>query len=237
MKTKLLLSLSIAALLSTAGVFARHSETLGNFFETNSVVQADLSEPGVVAAGFLQAKQIVKKEAAASKELISDEVAFDMFFIKVVSLERTAAKAEAKGESGNIWRNYLRRQGFTDDEVTMIRQIAKEHAAEIAPLHTRAVQIIRNGRAAIAKGQKLPPPPPELMQLQQQRSAITIRNKNKLQIRLGAAAVEKARSLMQSNSTSTQVDPGDLMNVEDRVRQFNEKRSSRLNRKEGSSNE
>lgn len=242
MKRKQILCAALGVVFLTGiGVFAGHSETVSLFLKNNSIVKEDDSNLNSKASSATR-ELIAGKEPAETtipnsydpgsspKQVISDEMAFDMFFIKVISLENAAAKAEAKGESGKIWRNYLQHQGFTGNEVTVIRQVAKEHAAEIAPLHARALQIIRNGRAAIAQGKPLPPAPPELAELQKQRNAIAVRSKNKLQTQLGAETVERAKDLMRKNSNMLEIAPADLMNSEERINKFKQKM---LNRKGG----
>ena len=229
MKTKLILSLSIAVLLSTAGVFANHSEILGNLFRATSIVQAENSNSDSTLKNG-PVENIIQNEVPNSGKPVSDEIAFDMFFIEVISMDRAADTAEAKGRIGNIWRNYLQRQGFTDSEAALIRQVAKEHAALIAPIHARATQIIRNGRAALAEGRPLPPPPPELAKLQQQRSDIAARSKNKLQNLLGAETVQKIRQLMQLNGNNIQIDPTELMSKERRRELFEQKNRAEVKR-------
>lgn len=168
---------------------------------------------------------------------LTDEVAFDMFFIKVVSLESVSAKAKAKGKSGNLYHNYMKQHGFTANEISIIRQVAKEHADEIAPLHAKALQIIRKGREELAKGNSLPPPPPELAELQQQRNEIVIRNKNKLQNLLGSETTQKVKFFMNSISTRAEINPSDLMNSDERIERLREKSKIKLNRTEGEQND
>ena len=186
-----------------------------------------------------KANQIVEKDETISKtdnaavpnlskEPLSDEAAFELFFVKVISLERAAAKAEAQGKSAKLWRNYLSNQGFTDEEAAVLRQIAKEFAAEIVPLHTKALQIIKTGRAAIAQGKPLETPP-VLAELQKQRNALVTRYKNRLQNQLGGATVEKIKLLMQKNSSASQINPENLMNSEERRTLFKE----RINKSKG----
>lgn len=225
MKRKPLLTFSVVVLLFGIGVFAKQSGMLERFVKTEQIVHSQTSQSDLTP---------VTKPTVDSEQPITDEVAFDMFFIKVVSLERTAAKAEAKGESGKVWRNYLVRNGFSSYEAEMISNTAREHAAEIAPLHARAVQIIKQTRASIASGKQAPLTPPEkLTQLQNQREAITLRNKDRLRNRLGSETIEKIRHLMRSNSISVPVDESELMNLDERIRIFNQKMVERKMRQEG----
>lgn len=247
-RKQILFTVFVVVLLTGIGAFAKHSETLGRFFESTSITHSDISTLNS-KVNYVKEQQNIQKENLTSEDIdtklpeniskqpLSDEIAFDMFFMKVVSLEKTAARAVARGESGRIWSNYLQREGFTDNEIAVIRQIAKEHAAAILPIQARAVQIIKNGRAALSEGKTLPPAPPELAELQQQRNTIVIRNKTKLQNQLGVEAVVKAKLLMQKNSTSLQVDPSNLLNSEDRINEFKQKRNNPVDRKEGNRNE
>ncbi len=167
----------------------------------------------------------------------TEEVAFDMFFIKVVSLEKVSEKAKAKGKSGNLYHNYMKQHGFTANEISIIRQVAKEHADEIAPLHAKALQIIRKGREELAKGNLLPPPPPELADLQKQRNEIVIRNKNKLQNLLGSGTTQKVKFFMDSISKSVEINPSDLMNSNGRLEKLRERSNKNLIRQEDNHND
>lgn len=167
-----------------------------------------------------------------SKEPVSDEATFELFFVHVITLERAATKAEAKGESGKLWRNSLLRQGFTDSEAASIRQIAREFIAEILPLHRKALGIIKNARAALAQGEALQQQPVELARMQKQRNELAIRYKNKLQERLGSAAVEKAKSLIQKNSNNLLTDQENLLTEEDRMNLRQYRQNNLPNRKE-----
>jgi hypothetical protein len=246
MKKKILLPFgAVVIVLAGIATFAKHSE-LARFFELNSVVRAESLASSPIANQQAQSSEenngkngvvIKETDTASSCSPINDVTAFDMFFIKVVSLERAVAKAKSRGEDGNLWSNYLRREGFSDSEINTIREIANQHAAEVAPLHSQAVQIIRSGRETLTKTGHLPPPPPELASLQERRGAIASRNKNRLETLLGAETVRKARELMKSKSTTTPVDTSDLLNSEERMRQFRQRTEGLSNRKEVTDND
>lgn len=157
-----------------------------------------------------------------------------MFFIKVFSLQNAARKAQARGESGKLWSEYLSRSGFTEQEVSVIKQIASEHAANIAPIHARAMRIIKEARTSLRNGQPLPPPPAELKKFQQERYSVTLNNREKLRARLGAATVEKARELMRSGASELQIDPANI-GSQYRLDQFRRKMNSTT--REGKNND
>jgi hypothetical protein len=167
-----------------------------------------------------------------TNEPIPDEVAIEIFLARVISLERAAAKAEAKGESGKLWRNYLERHGFTDNEANVIRGLANEFIKDILPLHQKALEIIKNGRAAMKKGTGLQLPP-ELKQMQQNRNALAARYKNRLQQRLGSGTVEKAKLLMQQNSKSFLTDSENPLTEQERLDLRQQRQNSIPNRKGG----
>lgn len=173
-------------------------------------------------------------QISTKNKQITDEVLFDMFFIKVFSLQNAARKAQARGESGKLWSEYLSRSGFTEQEVSVIKQIASEHAANIAPIHARAMRIIKEARTSLRNGQPLPPPPAELKKFQQERYSVTLNNREKLRARLGAATVEKARELMRSGASELQIDPANI-GSQYRLDQFRRKMNSTT--REGKNND
>ena len=163
---------------------------------------------------------------------IPDEVALEIFLARVMSLERAAAKAEAKGESGKLWRNYLERHGFTDNEANAIRYIASEFVREILPLHQKALDIIKTGRAVASRGGSRQIPP-ELAAMQQERNALATRYKNRLQQQLGSETVEKIKVLMQQNSKSFLTDSENLLTTDDKLRLRQQRQNNLPNRKGG----
>lgn len=168
----------------------------------------------------------------STSEPVPDEVAVEMFLARVISLEKAAAKAEAKGESGKLWRNYLERHGFTDSEAAAIRSVANEFVRDILPLHQKALEIIKNGRAAMNRGGSLQLPP-ELAQMQKQRNALATRYKNRLQERLGNEALEKAKSLTPQNARNSLTDSENLLTADERARLRQQRQNSLPNQKGG----
>lgn len=165
-------------------------------------------------------------------EPIPDAVAVEMFLARIISLEKAAAKAEAKGESGKLWRNYLERHGFTDNEATAIRGLANEFVREILPLHRQALEIIKTGRESLNRGINRQPPP-ELERLQQERNALAARYKTRLQERLGNESLERAKLLMQQNTKNLLTDSETLLTVDERLRLRQQRQNNPPNQKGG----
>lgn len=166
---------------------------------------------------------------AQTHDQIPDEVLFDMFFIKVVAVQRAAISAQAKHENAGLWRNYLRRQSFDEQQVKIITRIANDHASAIAPIQARAVNIIKAGRKALGVQGSLPPAPAELTTLQKQRLEVTLRSRDKLQHELGTEAMQQIRHLMLSHSNSVELSPNEMMSQDERLNLFKEKMEVRRN--------
>jgi hypothetical protein len=120
-----------------------------------------------------------------------DYVVYDVLFNMVKVFDREAAKLESEGKSGKIWSEYFKRESdLTDEQVATLRKVADEFAVEIEPNRTRAMQIIKETRAAFPNGKikegDVPPPlSNELIALQQQRQEIALRYRDRLQNLLG----------------------------------------------------
>lgn len=242
-RKKLVLAVFVIITATSLGAFAKHSETLGRIFRGISAAQND--DGSRPAVNNLQSESIFPRENPASEKgelnsannasqqnLLPDEIAFDVFLTRVATMEKAALKAETRGKSGAIWRNYLKGQGFTENEIAVIREAAKEYVETIAPIQTRAAQIIKTGRASLAQGKTLPPAPAELGDLQRQRNRLANRIKNKLQIELGAETVEKTKMLVQRSSNNIQIDAADMPDLQNRINEL-KKRKGNFSQEQG----
>lgn len=228
-----LLTLGISALAFTQNsAFTHYLLSVGqNDLEQTAKTETDRKEQSVKTE--VPDSQVAGLTDPKSKnEPISDEVTVEMFLVRVTSLERAAAKAEAKGESGKLWRNYLERHGFTDNEATAIHSLANEFVREILPLHQKALEIIKNGRAAMNRGGSLQLPP-ELARMQQQRNALATRYKNRLQEQFGNETLEKAKLLMPQNAKNLLTDSENLLTADERLRLRDQRQNNLPNQKGG----
>jgi hypothetical protein len=131
---------------------------------------------------------------------VPDYIVFDVLFNMVGQLDREADKLESEGRNGKIWRDYLTdRGGLNDEELLVLKDVAKKFVSELEPVHNRAMEIIAERRAKYPnglaqKGEKMPPPTAELAQLQQRRQEIVTQNRDYLQSKLPASAFERLQS-------------------------------------------
>lgn len=209
-RNRLLPALCVAGLLAGMSLVGT---TLGHFPTAFSLTShpaaaedSTVSQPTKINTLQQQNDAIGAESAAGESNKIADEVLFDMFLIKVVSLQNAARKSKERGESERLWGEYLKRNGFSDQEAYIIRQIANEHAASIKPIHAKALQVIRAARKSLKDGKEMPPPPPELQAFQEKRNAVVKLSRAKLANRLGNETVEKVRLLMKASSRQLPID-------------------------------
>jgi len=186
MRSRFLVVFLGLAVFAVSITVASNTTTGFNFpFLENSPVENSVSislEPQVDLPTNLESSEPTVSAGSLTLQAkpIPDEILFDMFLVKVVSLHNAARKAKARGSSGSIWSEYLIRNGFTEQEVSVINKVAGEHAASIAPIHSKALRTIRAAREALKDGREIPPPPAELRRIQEERHTVSIDSREKL---------------------------------------------------------
>lgn len=191
-----------------------------------SVEEADMSDSAINE----EPQRGTRMDERQGTGSLPDEAFFEMFLVHVIALERAASKADAEGRSGQLWRRSLSRRGFSDDEVTVINRVAKEFAAEILPLHRKALAEIKEVRATMAR-RGFQPPPSRLLDLQQERNKLASRYADRLRRQLSPASVEKAGNLMREMSSDRLSQSADQLTSEER-KDLREQRRRFLNQKE-----
>ncbi|HEX8251279.1 MAG TPA: hypothetical protein VF599_24110 [Pyrinomonadaceae bacterium] len=151
-------------------------------------------------AGLTEKSAQPQQQNKSDAREVPDYIVFDVLFNMVGQLDREADKLESEGRNGRIWRDYLKdRGGLNDEELLILKDVAKKFVSELEPVHNRAMEIIAERRAKYPnglaqKGEKMPPPTLELTQLQQRRQEIAQQNRDYLQSRLEAPAFERLQS-------------------------------------------
>lgn len=139
---------------------------------------------------------------------IPDYIVFDVLFNMVGQLDREADKLESEGSSGKIWRDYLKdRAGLNDEELMVLKEVAKKFVTELEPVHNRAMEIVAERRAKYPnglaqKGEKMPPPSPELDRLQQRRQEIVLENRAFLENQLAPSSFERLQNFSRQKFSS-----------------------------------
>lgn len=138
MKKKLFAVFSATILISLVGLVCLYSYDSQVSGQTKSVQSSSGDE---------------LNEIRSSSDGLPDRVFFDMLFNTVLSMDKAAADLRSKGKTGEIWQNYFeRRANLSKPQVDELKQTTAEFERAIAPLQSRALQVINERRAARTPG-------------------------------------------------------------------------------------
>lgn len=206
MKKLIFASICVALACFTAFALAKNSLVTTYLLGINTAVESEnLKDADQVSTNNLEnlssEPAIANQTTIVSKDQLPDHIFFDMILNTVLSMDKAAAKLEAEGKSGKIWKKFFEREGsLTESEVAILRKIAADFEQEVTPIQSRALQIITERRAARTAGQRLPRLPDEIKSLQSRRDAVSLRYGIRLQNELGVELIKKLRILLEKNT-------------------------------------
>jgi hypothetical protein len=136
---------------------------------------------------------------------VPDHVLYRILFHDVFLRKQQALKAENEGKAGlaSAWRNTYKRDALmSDDQATILEQIAEQCELEVAQQDARARIVIECDKARypgrqVPPGETLQPPSPELFEMQKERNAIILRFRDHLHDAFGEAEFSRFQDFLR----------------------------------------
>ncbi len=202
-KRKLLLALCVAAMVTGALAFGRHTQLAVSTSASNRrTIQNDLLQSA--GRGTLDAVSTQQSQQEQDKKLpepqsedIPEHVIYELFLREVAAFKKKADALERQGQDGRWLRAYHKQEAKLDDrQAEALDRIAARSERELTRLDRRARSITetvraRHPRGKLKEGEALPTPPDELQHLQQQRNNAVLRARDQLHADFGAAEFDR----------------------------------------------
>jgi hypothetical protein len=141
---------------------------------------------------------------------IPDHVLYRMLFHDVYLRKQQALKAlsEGKPDIASAWRySYKRDANLSDDEASLLEEVADAAEAEVSQQDAKAHEIIARDRARypngkLPEGQTIQPPSPELVQMQADRNAMLLKFRDQLHSGMGDFEFGRLHAFLMRNLAS-----------------------------------